>query len=852
MDIRKEFLDFFASKNHHVYSSMQLIPDDPTLLFTNAGMVQFKDIFTGATPIPQNPRAASCQLCVRAGGKHNDLENVGYTARHHTLFEMLGNFSFGDYFKKDAIAFAWEFITETIKLPKEKLYVTVHQNDEEAYELWQTHIQKERIYKLGDKDNFWSMGDTGACGPCSEIFYDQGSENFNGPEDYMGGDGDRFLEIWNLVFMQFERSKDGQLKPLPKPSIDTGMGLERITAIKEGKFNNFDSSIFAPIINAISNLLNKKPDATTIASFRVAADHLRAVSFMLSHGVLFDKEGRGYVLRRILRRAVRHGYLLGFKSAFLHKLVDSLIESFGGHYSEIIEKRNYIIEQIKLEEERFFNTIASGMELFNAELTNTQAIFSGDVAFKLYDTYGFPLDLTEDMLRDQNLSVDNARFNELMRNQKASSKASWKGSGDNAKSGDFKNLLELYGKNNFIGYTTTNKTTKIVALLDENFKITNKLQSGENGWIMLEHTPFYAESGGQCGDSGTISNPNMEATIKDTKKFFDLNLSEIEVTNGELKAGYEVSANVCLRAEIEKHHSATHLLQAALRNVLGDNIAQAGSSNNAQRLRFDFTYPKAMTTEQINEVEDLVNSMISRALNGVVEELPIEVAKKKGAIAMFGEKYGDMVRVVSFGGDVSVEFCGGTHVKNAAEIGSFYIVKESGVSAGIRRIEAVVGSSAFRYIKEQLNKISALQNEIKSNDLIAGVKKLKNEIKELKNELKNVESKTVTPINEEMIGDTKLIVSVVENGDLKKIVDDNKNANEKLAILLLQAKDDKVSIVAGSKNTNIKAGDWIKQIATILGGSGGGRPDFAQAGGKDVSKIEEAKIAAITYAKENL
>jgi alanyl-tRNA synthetase len=851
MDIRKEFLDFFASKNHHVYSSMQLIPDDPTLLFTNAGMVQFKDIFTGATPIPSNPRAASCQLCVRAGGKHNDLENVGYTARHHTLFEMLGNFSFGDYFKKDAIAFAWEFITEIIKLPKEKLYVTVHQNDEEAYELWQTHIQKERIYKLGDKDNFWSMGDTGACGPCSEIFYDQGSENFNGPEDYMGGDGDRFLEIWNLVFMQFERSKDGQLKPLPKPSIDTGMGLERITAIKEGKFNNFDSSIFAPIIKAISNLLNKKPDATTIASFRVAADHLRAVSFMLSHGVLFDKEGRGYVLRRILRRAVRHGYLLGFKSAFLHKLVDSLIESFGGHYSEIIEKRNYIIEQIKLEEERFFHTIASGMELFNAELANTKEIFSGDIAFKLYDTYGFPLDLTEDMLRDQNLSVDNARFNELMKNQKASSKASWKGSGDNAKSGDFKNLLELYGKNNFVGYTTTDKTTKTVALLDENFKITNKLQSGQNGWIMLEQTPFYAESGGQCGDSGAISNQNMEANVKDTKKFFDLNLSEIEMINGELNTGDEVLANVYLRAEIEKHHSATHLLQAALRTVLGENIAQAGSSNNAQRLRFDFTYPKAMTKEQLEKVELIVNQMIANAIEGNIEELPIEQAKQKGAIAMFGEKYGNVVRVVSFG-DASVEFCGGTHTKNTSQIGSFYIIKESGVSAGVRRIEAVCSLAAVNYAKNFMNELNTIKDELKSNDTIGSIKKLKDQIKELKNEIKNSKNGTKQNFDFEVINGTKVAVALVENGDIKELVDDAKNAYESVALFLFQINSDKVMMASGVKNAKIKAGEWIKTIAPIVGGGGGGRPDFAQAGGKDASRIQEAIQSALDYARKGL
>ena len=851
MDIRKEFLDFFASKNHQVYSSMQLIPDDPTLLFTNAGMVQFKDVFTGATPIPQNPRAASCQLCVRAGGKHNDLENVGYTARHHTLFEMLGNFSFGDYFKKEAIAFAWEFITEVIKLPKDKLYVTVHQNDEEAYQLWQTHIEKERIYKLGDKDNFWSMGDTGACGPCSEIFYDQGSEHFSGPEDYMGGDGDRFLEIWNLVFMQFERSKDGTLKPLPKPSIDTGMGLERVMAIKEGKFNNFDSSVFAPMISKIAELKGENPTATNLASFRVIADHLRAVSFMLSHGVLFDKEGRGYVLRRILRRAVRHGYLLGFKNAFLHKLVDSLLESFAGHYNEIIEKRSYIIEQIKLEEERFFHTIASGMELFNAELANTKEIFSGDVAFKLYDTYGFPLDLTEDMLRERNLSVDNAKFDELMKNQKASSKASWKGSGDDAKSGDFKNLLELFGKNSFVGYTSVNSQTKVMALLNENFKIVDKISNGQNGWIMLENTPFYAESGGQCGDAGTISNQNMRADIKDTKKFFELNLSEIQVTEGELKASDEVLAQVDLRGEIEKHHSATHLLQAALRTVLGENVTQAGSSNNAQRLRFDFTYPKAMTKEQLDKVEQIVNQMIATAIEGNIEELPIEQAKQKGAIAMFGEKYGDVVRVVSFG-DASVEFCGGTHTKNTANIGSFYITKESGVSAGVRRIEAVCSISAVNYAKNFMQEISSLKDELKSNDTLGAIKKLKDQIKELKSELKDAKSGAKQTLSFEEINGIKVAVALIDSGDIKELVDDAKNAYESVALFLFQISGDKVMMASGVKNAKIKAGDWIKTIAPIVGGGGGGRPDFAQAGGKDASKIAQAIKAAQDYANENL
>ena len=851
MDIRKEYLEFFKSKGHEVISSMPLVPDDPTLMFTNAGMVQFKDIFTGSIPVPQNPRATSCQLCIRAGGKHNDLENVGYTARHHTLFEMLGNFSFGDYFKEEAIAYAWEFITKNIALPKEKLWVTVHESDDEAFEIWTKHIDSSRILRFGDKDNFWSMGDTGACGPCSEIFYDQGEEHFSSPEDKMGGDGDRFLEIWNLVFMQYERTKEGELIPLPKPSIDTGMGLERVIAIKEGVFNNFDSSNFKPIIETLEKIANKKATKENIGSYRVIADHLRATSFMLSQGILFGNEGRPYVLRRILRRAIRHGYLIGLRKPFMAQLVDTLVDIMGGHYVELKENANYIKEQLTLEEERFFKTISAGITLFNDELENTKDIFSGEVAFKLYDTYGFPLDLTEDMLKDKGLKVDLDKFEELMTNQKTMAKAAWKGSGDSSNDGDFKALLEKYGLNEFVGYTNTTFNSKILALLDENFKEVETLEN-QIGWVLLDKTPFYATSGGQNGDIGAIEFEGKNAVVLETSKFHNLNLSKVDVKDTKLNKNQNIEAVVINRHEVAKHHSATHLLQAALKMVLGDSVSQAGSFNDANKLRFDFTYPKALTSEQINEVEDLVNSMIARSLKGQVEELPLEIAKKKGAIAMFGEKYGEVVRVVSFGEDVSVEFCGGTHVKNTADIGSFYIVKESGVSAGIRRIEAVVGASAFKYTKEQINKLNELQAEIKSNDLIAGVKKLKSEIKELKNQIQNSQNQTQAPINEEIIGDTKVVVCVIENGDLKKIVDDMKNANEKLAILLLQAKDDKVLIVAGSKNTNIKAGDWIKNIAPIVGGGGGGRPDFATAGGKDITKIEEAKIAALSYAKENL
>ncbi len=852
MNIRNEFLEFFVSKQHEIIKSAPLVPDDSTLLFTNAGMVQFKDIFTGAIPAPKTPRATSCQLCVRAGGKHNDLENVGYTARHHTLFEMLGNFSFGDYFKEEAIANAWEFITKNLELPEEKLWVTVHDSDDEAFELWTKHISSDRIMRFGDKDNFWSMGDTGACGPCSEIFYDQGAEKFNSPEDKMGGEGDRFLEIWNLVFMQYDRDEQGNLNPLPKPSIDTGMGLERVVAIKEGVSNNFDSSTFQPIIKKIEKICDTQLTQQNIASFRVIADHVRTVTFMLSQGILFDKVSRGYVARRILRRAVRHGYLLGFRKAFMATIIDTLCDMMGDFYPELLEKKEFIQEQVKLEEDRFFKTIASGMELFNEELENTKEIFSGEVAFNLYDTHGFPLDLTEDMLREKNLKVDNETFDKCMDEQKAKAKSAWKGSGDDANEGDFKQLLDTVGVNEFVGYTNIRTSSKIVALLDENFKQVEVLSSDSVGWIMLDKTPFYATSGGQNGDVGALEDGDNIAIVKETKKFFEMNMSKVEVSSkSSLKVGSITEAVVVNRGEVSKHHSATHLLQSALKMVLGDTVSQAGSLNDEKRLRFDFTYPKAMTSAQIEEVQDLVNSMIARGLKGSVEELPIEKAKTKGAIAMFGEKYGDSVRVVEFG-DVSVEFCGGTHVQNTGEIGSFYITKESGVSAGVRRIEAVVGLSAIAYVQDAMKKLSAVEAEVKNKDIIEGISKLKKQIKDLKTELKVAHENVATPLEELDINGVKVIVDIVENGDIKKLVDDMKNGHDKIATLLLQVKGDKVMLVSGIKNADAKAGDWIKTIAPIVGGGGGGRPDFAQAGGKDASKIKEAKIAALEYIKSVL
>ncbi|PPB69161.1 alanine--tRNA ligase [Campylobacter hyointestinalis] len=845
MDIRKEYLDFFKSKGHEIISSAPLVPDDASLLFTNAGMVPFKSIFTGDVPRPTPPIRTSCQTCIRAGGKHNDLDNVGYTARHHTFFEMLGNFSFGEYFKKDAIAYAWEFVTEVLKLPKEKLYVTVHEKDDEAYEIWQKFIQKDRIYRFGDKDNFWAMGDTGPCGPCSEIFYDQGSEHFNSDEDYMGGDGDRFLEIWNLVFMQFERSKDGTMTPLPKPSIDTGMGLERVTAIKEGKFSNYDSSLFMPLISEVAKLCHKQYEYKTGASYRVISDHIRSVTFLLAQGVNFDKEGRGYVLRRILRRAVRHGYLLGIKEPFMYKLVDKVVELMGKHYSYLKEKKEYVKELIKLEEERFLATIVAGLDLFNEELTKTSGnVFSGEVAFKLYDTYGFPLDLTADMLREKGINVDETKFNELMSEQKARAKASWKGSGDTAKeSGDFKALLEEFGENKFIGYDNLKSNSKVLALLNSEFKRVNELKNGEIGYVMLDSTPFYAQSGGQCGDIGLLG----EDQVLDTKKYFGLNLSTIEAKNS-IKIGDTVLCEVSLdRLEIRRHHSATHLLHAALRNVLGTSVAQAGSSVEANKLRFDFSHPKPVTKEELEKIENFVNEAILKGAKAKTEIMDIEEAKKSGAIALFGEKYADKVRVLTLG--PSKELCGGTHVENLNEIGSFFIVRESGVSAGVRRIEAVCSKAALELSKEFRKEINDIKDSLKGADPLLAIKKLKDEIKTLQNDLKNASNTKDLDIKD--INGTKVVVSKFD-GDIKSKIDELKNKFDKVVVFLASAKDGKVSLGAGSKNTSIKAGELVKKVAPLVGGGGGGRDDFATAGGKDESKIDEALNAATKFISKNL
>ncbi len=848
MDIRKEFLDYFESKGHKIVQSGPLVPEDASLLFTNAGMVPFKSVFTGEVPPPSPPRYASSQTCIRAGGKHNDLENVGYTNRHHTFFEMLGNFSFGDYFKEEAIAYAWEFVTEVLALSKERLWVSVHESDDEAEEIWKKYISSDRIMRFGDKDNFWQMGDTGPCGPCSEIFYDQGEERFNSPEDRMGGEGDRFLEIWNLVFMQYERDKEGNLTPLPKPSIDTGMGLERVTAIKEGKFSNYDTTLFMPLIEKVAEICSKEYIYENGASYRVIADHIRSVTFLLAQGVNFDKEGRGYVLRRILRRAVRHGYLLGIKEPFMYKLVDTLNEIMSSQYPYLAQKASGIKERIRYEEERFFKTISSGLELFEKEVEKSSDIFSGAVAFKLYDTYGFPLDLTEDMLRDKNMKVDIKTFETLMSEQKQRAKAAWKGSGDAVVEGDFKEILQKYGENEFIGYEALESKSTVLAVLNKSFKSVESLKKGEEGWIFLDKTPFYAQSGGQCADIGIAKGVGE---ILDTQKFFGLNLSKIKAEK-DVKVSDELYVKVDDgRFEIAKHHTATHLLHSALKKILGSHVSQAGSLVEKNRLRFDFSHPKALDRREIEDIENFVNEVILKGIDVNTEIMAIEEAKNRGATALFGEKYGDKVRVVSLD-EVSMELCGGTHVKNSANIGAFFITKESGVSAGVRRIEAVVGKSALNHVKSMRTLLSEVVIEVKNKDPLLGIKRLKDEVALLKHEIKSLSNSSKKTLSSQEVAGVELIVDIIEAGDIKEMIDQIKNQKSSVAVMLFQKKGQKVLLAAGVKNAPIKAGLWIKKIAPILGGGGGGRDDFAQAGGKDVSKLDEAVKASLEFAKYEL
>ncbi len=842
MDVRKEFLEFFKSKGHKILESSPLVPNDQTLLFTNAGMVQFKPVFTGEVPAPKPPRATTSQTCIRAGGKHNDLDNVGYTARHHTFFEMLGNFSFGDYFKKDAIAFAWEFVTQVVKLPKERLWITIHTSDDEAEQIWLNYVPKDRIVRMGDKDNFWQMGDTGPCGPCSEIHYDQGAEHFSSSEDYLGGEGDRFLEIWNLVFMQFNRDEAGALHPLPKPSIDTGMGLERIVAIKEGKFSNFDTSLFMPLIAEVEKITGQKYVYETGASFRVIADHIRAVTFLLAQGTTFDKEGRGYVLRRILRRAVRHGYLLGLKKPFMHLLVDKVCELLGGAYPYLAQKKDAVKDLVRSEEERFYSTIVYGMELFNKELAKNPKIFSGDVAFMLYDTYGFPLDLTIDMLRDKNIPIDLDAYEAAMKEQKTRAKASWKGTKDNFKESATKSLLERFGENVFIGYETTAARARILSLLDEDGNEQTVLKKGTKGLVLLDKTPFYACSGGQVGDRGKIGS----SLVTDTQKIFGLILSSVEAAQ-DLRAGDEVDCVVApARAETAKHHSAIHLLYAAIEQVLGVSVSQAGSYCDEAKLRFDFTFGRALSADEIARIQDAVNEKIAADLAGKTQILPLEEAKKTGARALFGEKYGESVRVVSFG-EHSIEFCGGTHVSSTAQIGSFYITREASVSAGVRRIEGVAGFEAYRYAKGLQGALSRAQDLLKTKDLSSAIERLIADNKELKKGAKHSGALSAVAQPQDL-GGTKLVVMEI-SGDLKPALDDIKARFKQAAVMLFMPDGERVKVMCAVKNAPLDAARWLKELCVCFDGKGGGKADFAS-GALNASDLSAIKDKASALAKD--
>ncbi|MGN8468626.1 alanine--tRNA ligase [Helicobacter pylori] len=833
MDIRNEFLQFFQNKGHEIYPSMPLVPNDATLLFTNAGMVQFKDIFTGIVPRPSIPRATSSQLCMRAGGKHNDLENVGYTARHHTLFEMLGNFSFGDYFKEEAILFAWEFVTKNLGFKPKDLYISVHEKDDEVVKLWEKFVPVDRIKKMGDKDNFWQMGDSGPCGPCSEIYIDQGEKHFKGSEDYFGGEGDRFLEIWNLVFMQYERSNDGVLSPLPKPNIDTGMGLERVQALLEHKLNNFDSSLFAPLMAEISELTSLDYTSEFQPSFRVVADHARAVAFLLAQGVHFNKEGRGYVLRRILRRALRHGYLMGLKEAFLYKVVGVVCEQFSNTHAYLKESKEIVTKECFEEEERFLETLESGMELFNLSLKhlNENKIFDGKIAFKLYDTFGFPLDLTNDMLRSHGACVDMQGFENCMQEQVKRSKASWKGKQNNA---DFSAILNAYAPNVFVGYETTECLAKVLGFFDSDFKEITEANPNQEVWVLLEKTPFYAEGGGAIGDKGVLLKDDEEAAlVLDTKNFFGLNFSFLEIKKA-LKKGDQVIAQVSdERFEIAKHHSATHLLQSALREVLGSHVSQAGSLVESKRLRFDFSHAKALNDEELEKVEDLVNAQIFKHLKSQVEHMPLNQAKSRGALALFSEKYAENVRVVSFK-EASIELCGGIHVENTGLIGGFRILKESGVSSGVRRIEAVCGKAFYQLAKEENKELKNAKILLKNNDVIAGINKLKESVK-------NSQKAPVSmDLPVEKIHGVSLVVGVVEQGDIKEMIDRLKSKHERLLAMVFKKENERITLACGVKNTPIKANAWANEVAQILGGKGGGRDDFASAGGKDIENLPTA------------
>ncbi|GHF85647.1 alanine--tRNA ligase [Thalassotalea marina] len=867
-EIRKAFLDFFASKQHQIVSSSSLVPgNDATLLFTNAGMVQFKDAFLGAEKRSYT-RATSSQRCVRAGGKHNDLENVGYTARHHTFFEMLGNFSFGDYFKEDAIGYAWNFLTEVLMLPKEKLLVTIYETDDEAFDIWSKKIgiPAEKIIRIGDKtagkkyesDNFWSMGDTGPCGPCSEIFYDHGEHIWGGPPGSPEEDGDRFIEIWNLVFMQFNRHEDGTMEPLPKPAVDTGMGLERISAIMQNVHSNYEIDIFQGLISDTAALLSC--DDLENKSLRVIADHIRSCSFLIADGVMPSNEGRGYVLRRIIRRAIRHGHKLNAKGHFFHKLVASLAQQMGEAYPELVEQQAVIEKILRIEEEQFGRTLDRGMLLLEDILSNLQGdTINGDDVFKLYDTYGFPADLTADIARERQLKIDQNGFDVAMGLQRErAQQASQFGT-------DYNEKLKSDKHTSFKGYTNNSFSATVVELFNSTGSV-NELQEGEQGVVVLDNTPFYAESGGQVGDSGVIVTDAGVFEVQDTTKvgnaFAHKGIAKAKI---QLNARVKAEIDIERRASIVKNHTATHILHAALRKVLGEHVTQKGSLVEAEKFRFDFSHFEALTANELIEVERLVNAEIRKNHQRDTQLMQIDEAKEKGAMALFGEKYDDEVRVVTLG-DFSVELCGGVHVDRTGDIGLVKIISESGIAAGVRRIEAVSGEAALAFIDAQAAKLSTIASMVKSDvassvekveQVLSRTKQLEKEIAQLKQQLAAQAGSDLVSQAIEINGTKVLIAELdgVASKDLRGMVDDLKVKIGSGIIALSTAHEGKVGLIAGvtkDLTDKVKAGELVNLIAQQVGGKGGGRPDMAQAGGSQPENIPAAMASVKPWLESKL
>ncbi|MDN3639311.1 alanine--tRNA ligase [Simiduia curdlanivorans] len=862
-DIRAAFLGFFESKGHSIVPSSSLIPgNDPTLLFTNAGMVQFKDVFLGDDKRPYT-RAVSSQRCVRAGGKHNDLENVGYTARHHTFFEMLGNFSFGDYFKREAIFYAWEFLTssECLQIPAEKLWVTVYADDTEAYDIWakEVGVPTERIIRIGDNkggkynsDNFWAMGDTGPCGPCSEIFYDHGEEVAGGPPGSPEEDGDRYIEIWNNVFMQFNRSADGTMNPLPKPSVDTGMGLERISAVMQHVHSNYEIDLFQSLLKAAAQETHTSD--ITNQSLRVIADHIRSCAFLVIDGVVPSNEGRGYVLRRIMRRAIRHGHKLGQTQAFFHKLAAALADEMGDAYPELREQQAHITKVILAEEEQFAKTLDKGLTVLEAALADVKGkIIDGATVFSLYDTYGFPVDLTADIARERGLQLDMDGYDKAMDEQRKRARAA------GSFKVDYSDTLKLEGQTEFDGYKTLQTKSKVRALLKDG-KSVQALAAGDQGVVVLDQTAFYAESGGQAGDTGYLLADNVKFEVQDCSKQGAHHLHLGQLLSGAIAVGDTVTGEVdaSVRQQTALNHSATHLLHAALRKVLGEHVTQKGSLVNAERLRFDFSNPEPVKAEDLRAIEQMVNAEIRQNSPVETEVCDMETAKTKGAMALFGEKYGDSVRVLTMGSGFSVELCGGTHVQRTGDIGLFRIISEAGIASGVRRIEAVTGAAALEQVEQQADALQQLSNTLKTSpdqlqekaeQLVLGQKALEKELAALKSKLASMASGDLVSQAVEVAGVKVLAVSLdgADSKSLRDMADQLRNKLGSAVVLVAAVEGEKVALVASVTKdlvAKVKAGELMQFASAALGGKGGGRPDMAQGGGSDVAALP-AMLASV-------